>query len=47
MYAFSYERPTSVADAVQALKNNEDAQLLAGGQTFIPTSSSVWPSPTR
>lgn len=37
MYAFSYERPTSVADAVQALKNNEDAQLLAGGQTFIPT----------
>ncbi|WGF88659.1 FAD binding domain-containing protein [Marinivivus vitaminiproducens] len=37
MYAFSYERPTSVADAVSALKASEDAKLLAGGQTFIPT----------
>lgn len=36
MYAFDIERPTTVAQAVEALKN-EDAQALGGGQTLIPT----------
>lgn len=36
MYAFEIERPTSVADAVAALKT-EEAQPLGGGQTLIPT----------
>ncbi|AML53162.1 FAD binding domain-containing protein [Falsihalocynthiibacter arcticus] len=36
MYAFEIERPTTVAQAVEALKN-EVAQELGGGQTLIPT----------
>lgn len=35
--SFDYVRPTSVAEAVQALSDGgEDAKLLAGGQSFIP-----------
>ncbi len=36
MYAFEIERPSSIKDAVKALKD-EDAQALGGGQTLIPT----------
>lgn len=36
MYAFEIERPSTIADAVDALKT-EDAQALGGGQTLIPT----------
>ena len=36
MYEFEIERPSSVADAVKAL-GQEDAQPLSGGQTLIPT----------
>lgn len=36
MYAFDFERPTTIADAVKAL-SAEDAQPLGGGQTLIPT----------
>jgi carbon-monoxide dehydrogenase medium subunit len=36
MHAFDYAAPSSVADAVAALAN-EDAKLLAGGQTLLPT----------
>jgi len=36
MYDFEVERPSSVADAVKAL-GQEDAQPLSGGQTLIPT----------
>ncbi|AWK86987.1 FAD binding domain-containing protein [Azospirillum thermophilum] len=36
MYAFSYQRPRTVADALAALKT-EDAKLLGGGQTLLPT----------
>ncbi len=36
MYDFNYLRPSSVADAVKAL-GEEDAQALSGGQTLIPT----------
>ena len=35
MYAFDIERPTTVAEAVNALKTDE-AQPLGGGQTLIP-----------
>jgi carbon-monoxide dehydrogenase medium subunit len=37
MYDFDYQRPSSVADAVKAIKANEDAKLVAGGMTLIPT----------
>jgi carbon-monoxide dehydrogenase medium subunit len=36
MYAFEIERPSTIADAVKALQD-EDAQALGGGQTLIPT----------
>ncbi len=37
MYNFNYHRPRTLAEAAQLLAANEDAKLLAGGQTFIPT----------
>jgi CO/xanthine dehydrogenase FAD-binding subunit len=36
MYNFEMTRPSTIADAVKALKE-EDAQALGGGQTLIPT----------
>ncbi|MEY8882408.1 xanthine dehydrogenase family protein subunit M [Donghicola sp. XS_ASV15] len=36
MYAFDFEKPTTVEAAVAAL-SDEDAQALSGGQTLIPT----------
>jgi carbon-monoxide dehydrogenase medium subunit len=36
MYAFAYEKPKSVEDAVKLLKKADDAKLLAGGQTLLP-----------
>jgi aerobic carbon-monoxide dehydrogenase medium subunit len=36
MYAFEFVKPTTLADAVAAL-GEEDAQALGGGQTLIPT----------
>ena len=35
MYAFNYQKPKSVADAVAALSKGDDAKLLAGGQSLI------------
>lgn len=46
MYAFDIERPTSVADAVAALKD-EDAQALGGGQTLIPTLKQRLAAPSK
>lgn len=37
MYEFEYKKPASLAEAAQLLGSDEDAKLLAGGQTFIPT----------
>ena len=45
MYAFEFERPGSVADAVAALKD-EDAVALGGGQTLIPTLKQRLASPS-
>lgn len=36
MYNFEFVKPSSVAEAVEAMKS-EDAQALGGGQTLIPT----------
>ncbi|WP_212526125.1 xanthine dehydrogenase family protein subunit M [Actibacterium sp. MT2.3-13A] len=46
MYAFDFERPTTIADAVKAL-SAEDAQALSGGQTLIPTLKQRLASPSR
>jgi carbon-monoxide dehydrogenase medium subunit len=37
MYAFEYHRPSSVQEAVQFLKSNPEATVVAGGHTLIPT----------
>lgn len=37
MYAFEYRKPSSVADAIAALKAADDGKFMAGGQTLIPT----------
>src|SRR5262245_55591068 len=36
MYAFQFERPTSVRQAVSLLARYPDAKLLAGGHSLIP-----------
>ncbi|SNS90816.1 FAD binding domain-containing protein [Antarctobacter heliothermus] len=45
MYSFDMVRPTSVADAVSAL-GQEEAQALSGGQTLIPTLKQRLASPS-
>ncbi|MCH2165475.1 MAG: xanthine dehydrogenase family protein subunit M [Marinovum sp.] len=45
MYAFDFERPTTLADAVAALSKDE-AQALGGGQTLIPTLKQRLASPS-
>ena len=37
MYNFNYQRVSSLDDAVKALGAAEDAKLLAGGMTLLPT----------
>ncbi len=45
MYEFEFARPSSVAEAVAALRE-EDAQALGGGQTLIPTLKQRLAMPT-
>jgi carbon-monoxide dehydrogenase medium subunit len=47
MYAFTYHRPTTVRQAVSLLAKNEDAKLLAGGHTLIPTMKQRMASPSQ
>src|SRR5437660_10080299 len=37
MYAFNQHRPTTVRQAASLLTKQEEAKLLAGGHTLIPT----------
>lgn len=46
MYSFEYERPITLAGAVQALKS-EDAKALAGGQSLLPTMKQRLAQPAR
>ena len=34
---FRYEAPTSVDEAIRLLASNDDAKVLAGGQSLLPT----------
>jgi carbon-monoxide dehydrogenase medium subunit len=45
MYAFKYERPTTVRQAASLLSGNEDAKLLAGGHSLIPVMKQRLASP--
>lgn len=46
MYNFEYQRPSSVAEAASLLAGNDDAKLMAGGQTYIPTLKQRLAQPT-
>ena len=45
MYPFTLHRPSSVRQAANLLAKSEDAKLLAGGQTLIPTMKQRLASP--
>ena len=47
MYTFKYLRPATVAEAVNALRSHEDAQLVAGGHTLIPILKQRLASPSH
>lgn len=46
MYDFEYIRVTSVAEAVTALGASDDAKIIAGGMTLLPTMKLRLASPT-
>lgn len=46
MYAFKFERPTTVKQAAALLAANEEAKLLAGGHSLIPVMKQRLASPT-
>ena len=46
MYNFSYQRPSSLADAEAALAAAEDGTIMAGGQTLLPTMKQRLASPS-
>jgi carbon-monoxide dehydrogenase medium subunit len=46
MYAFEYSRAKSVADASKAASADEEAKILAGGMTLIPTLKQRLAKPT-
>lgn len=37
MYAFEYHRPASLKEALGLLSENDEAKILAGGHTLLPT----------
>ena len=37
MYDFTYQKPSTLADAAKAISAAEDGKLMAGGMTLIPT----------
>ena len=37
MYAFTFHRPQTLRQAANMLAKNEEAKLLAGGHTLLPT----------
>lgn len=47
MYSFAYDRPSNLADVANLLREHEEARLLAGGQTLIPTLKQRLASPDR
>ena len=37
MYEFNYHKPASLDEAKSLLENNEEAKIVAGGMTLLPT----------
>ncbi|WP_420100652.1 FAD binding domain-containing protein [Bosea sp. (in: a-proteobacteria)] len=46
MYAFTYHKPTSARQAATLLSKKEDAKLIAGGHTLLPTMKQRLAAPT-
>lgn len=46
MYDFNYQKPSSAADAVGAVRGADDGKFLAGGQTLLPTMKQRLASPS-
>jgi aerobic carbon-monoxide dehydrogenase medium subunit len=46
MYAFEYHRPGNVRQAAALLQKNDEATLVAGGHTLIPTMKQRLAAPT-
>lgn len=46
MYETNYHRPKTVADAAALLAKSDEAKLLAGGQTLLPTMKQRLAAPT-
>src|ERR1700687_2653630 len=47
MYNFTYHRPSGLRQATNMLGKLEEAKILAGGQTLIPTMKLRLASPTN
>jgi carbon-monoxide dehydrogenase medium subunit len=47
MNTFEYHRPSSVSEAIHLLQTLEDAQILAGGHTLLPTMKQRLASPAN
>ncbi len=45
MYAFDYHRPTSLVDVASLLAGTQDAKIVAGGHTLLPTMKQRLASP--
>lgn len=47
MYAFEYSKPASLEAVAEAMKADEEAKLVAGGMTLIPTLKQRLAMPSR
>jgi aerobic carbon-monoxide dehydrogenase medium subunit len=47
MYSFTYHRPESLRAALGLLETSQDAKVLAGGQTLLPTMKQRLASPAN
>jgi len=47
MYEFDYVKPSSLAEAAQILGGDDEAKLVAGGMTYIPTLKQRLARPTK
>lgn len=47
MYAFDIKRPSKLKKAVKALKKDEEAMAMGGGQTLIPTLKQRLAAPSK
>ena len=47
MYDFDYQKPSSLSEIINGLKSDDEAKVLAGGMTLIPTLKQRLARPSR